>query len=250
MIRALALLASLALGGACSVPPLSLDGKACPCVESGYVCDTQTNRCLAANDGGGIIDSPIAESCLGAKSETELYQYAGMFDWQHQDATWTGGTEIRQSSAQVMDSYAFKTSAELTAAHDYHIISTMRIIQAGSGSPSLGVVLRAQLSAQDKSRYACTWLSKTHELRIEVTQGGNTTTLGSAAVAANVTIPTPFTMDASVTGSTLACCIRGITSAKIASVSDPAMAVTMGYPGLQTNRMEAAFGSFAVLKPN
>ena len=31
---------------------------------------------------------------------------------------------------------------------------------------------------------------------------------------------------------------------------DPAMTVTAGYPGLQTDRMQAAFGSFVVLKPN
>jgi hypothetical protein len=244
-------LALVALSGACSVPALSLDGKQCPCVEAGYVCDTLTNRCLATNDGGVIIDSPAATQCLSSPAnETELYRYAGMFDWQHEDNTWTGAAEITQSSSQIQNSYTYKTSSDLTAAKDYHVISSMRQVQPGSGEPSFGIVLRAQLDSQNKSRYACNWIGKLRELRVEVTQGGSMTTLGSAVVPAGAALPTSFTMEASVTGSTLACCIREISGARIMNAVDPAMAVTAGYPGLQTNRMSAAFGSFVVLKPN
>jgi hypothetical protein len=207
------------------------------------VCDELTNRCLATNDGGGIIDTPAATPCLPSVPETELYRYTGTFDWQHADPTWIGNTEIQ-------DSYAFKTSSELTAAHDYHVISSMRPVQTGTGPPSFGIVLRAQLSTQDKSRYSCSWIGKSRELRIEVTQGGSTSTLGSATIGASETVPASFTMEASVTGSTLACCIREIAGARIASAPDPNMAVTMGYPGLQTDRMQAAFASFVVLTPN
>jgi hypothetical protein len=206
-----------ALLAGCSVPALSLDGKQCPCVEAGYVCDELTNRCLATNDGGGIIDTPAATPCLPPVPETEIYRYTGMFDWQHADPTWIGDTEIQQTSTTAQDSYAFKTSSELAAVNDYHIISSMRPVQTGTGAPSFGIVLRAQLGTQDKSRYSCSWIGKSRELRIEVTQGGSTSTLGSALLGANETVPASFTMEASVTGSTLACCIREIAGARIAT---------------------------------
>jgi hypothetical protein len=78
----------LALVG-CSVPAVSLEGKQCPCVETGYVCDEVTNRCLPTNDGGGVIDTPAGTQCLPAVPETEIYRYTGMFDWQHVDNSWT-----------------------------------------------------------------------------------------------------------------------------------------------------------------
>jgi len=245
------LIAAIAALAGCSVPELSLDGKQCPCVETGYVCDTLTNRCLATNDGGGIIDSPSATQCLSSPaSETELYRYTGMFDWQHADPSWMGGTEITQTSTNAQNSYTYKTSAELAAASDYHVISSMRQVTPGTGTPSYGIVLRAQLSPQDKSRYSCNWIPKTRELRIDVTQGGSATNLATATVPANTALPTSFTMEASITGSTLACCIREIDAARITSAVDAAMVVGTGYPGLQTSRMAAAFGSFVVLRPN
>jgi len=245
-MRIVALAIALA---ACSVPSLSLEGKQCPCVDQGYVCDMDTNRCLATNDGGMIIDSPAATQCLPAVAETELYRYTGTFDWQHEDASWAGAAQITQSSTNAMDSYAFKTSSELAATANYHIISSMRITQNGTGTPSLGIVLRAQLNLQDKKRYTCTWIPKARELRIEST-GPSGMTLGSVIIAGSGQTPSNFTMEASVTGSTLACCIREISTARIASAIDGNMSAPMGYPGLQTNRMAAAFGSFVVLKPN
>ncbi|HEU4612442.1 MAG TPA: hypothetical protein VFS15_10210, partial [Kofleriaceae bacterium] len=144
----LALACAAAWLGGCSVPELSLDGKQCPCVEAGYVCDTLTNRCLATNDAGGIIDSPAATACLPSTSETELYRYTGTFDWQHADPSWTGAAEIVQASTTAQNSYTYKTSSDLAATADYHIVSTMRQVQPGMGTPSFGIVLRAQLSPQ------------------------------------------------------------------------------------------------------
>ena len=241
-------LAWLASAAACSVPELSLEGKQCPCVEDGYVCDVDTNRCLKTNDGGMIIDTPAATQCLPAANETEIYRYAGMFDWQHEDASWMGGAQITQTSSNAMDSYTFKTSSELTPVKDYHIISSMRLVQTGSGEPSLGIVLRAQLSLQDKNRYICSWIPKLRELRVEVAQGGNVASLASAVVASGGQLPTSFTMEAKVAGSTLACCIREIATARIMMATDTA--VMAGYPGVQTHRMQAAFASFVVLKQN
>jgi hypothetical protein len=232
-------IAIIACVAACSVPELELDGKQCPCIGEGYVCDEVTNRCLRTNDGGMIIDTPSATSCLPTAPEVEVYRYTGTFDWQHEDDSWMGAMEITQSSAQAQDTYAYKTSAELTAAPDVHVISSMREVRSGSGEPALGIVLRAQLSTQDKSRYACMWSTKTRDLFLEITQGGNTTRLAQVDVQGNT--PTSFTMEASVKGGTLACCIREIAAAKIMGVMNAT--VTAGYPGLQTKRMEAAFGT-------
>lgn len=244
-----AALVSTAVLAACAVPDVSLEGKQCPCIEVGYVCDQITNRCLATNDGGGIIDSPSATSCLTAPAaEVELYRYDGTFDWQHADSSWTGATEILQASTNAQNSYAYKTTADLTAAPDVHVISTMREIKGGAGEPALGIVLRAQLSLQTKERYACMWNSKARTLSLQVAQGGNLMTLQSVAVPGMEPLPKTVTMEASVTGSTLACCIREIADAKLADVVDTL--VTAGYPGLQTHRMQAAFGSFVVLRPN
>jgi hypothetical protein len=236
---------SFALLGACSVPALSLDGKQCPCVEAGYVCDTQTNRCLATNDGGAIIDSLAATPCLPTTGETEIYRYAGNFDWQSAAGMWAGTTEIAQTNKNAMDAYAYPTSSVLAATSDYHVISSMRQVGTGGGSPSLGIVLRAQLSPQDKARYACTWTPMTRELRLQSFTPN--AVLATSKVPDTVGVPTSFTMEASVKGSTLSCCIREIEGAGLINAVDAAMAVPTGYPGLTTTRMQAAFGSFVVL---
>lgn len=232
-------IAALLFVAACSVPGVSLEGKQCPCAD-GYVCDTPTNRCFPSNGDGGIIDSLSTTSCLGGSS-VEIYRYAGTFDWIDPSGTWTGGAEIKQTSAQVNNSYIFKTNAELTAVKDYRVIASMRPIREGN-APAYGVVLRAQLSTQDKSRYACTFLPKTKELVLE----SNATVIGSVGVSAtNTTMP--LTMEARVVGTTLACCLREYPAAKLMGIMNADVAA--GYPGLQTNRMEAAFGSFAVTQP-
>jgi hypothetical protein len=236
--------------GACSVPSLSLDGKQCPCSD-GYVCDELTNRCLATNDGGGIIDSPAATQCLPSPGgETEIYRYTGMFDWLHEHSSWTAMSgEIRQTSSSAQNSYTYKTSAELIAAANVRVISTMRETTAGNGTPTLGVVLRAQLSPQDKSRYTCSWVPKDRQLRIEVQSGaGSPTLLGAAAVAPSTTVPASLTMEAAIDGSSLSCCIRELPAARLTGIEDPAMTVGSGYPGVATNRMAAAFGSFVVFR--
>jgi hypothetical protein len=242
------LIAAGVVASACSVPPVSLEGKQCPCVEAGYVCDTLTNRCLAVNDGGMIIDTPAATQCLGTANETEIYRYTGTFDWQHVDPGWEGGTEITQTSASAQNTYAFKVSSELTAANDVHVISSMRQVELGSGMPAFGITLRAQLDLQDKNRYACMWSPKQRVLQLQVVQGGSVSTLRAMSIAGSASLPATFTMEASVTGSTLACCIREIEGAKLTGVMDATE--DTGYPGLETTRMQAAFGSFVVLKPN
>lgn len=225
---------------ACSVPDVSLEGKQCPCA-AGYVCDTPTNRCFAGNGDGGIIDSLSTTSCLGG-STTEIYRYAGTFDWVRTDATWGGGPEIKQTASNVSDSYTFNSTV---AANDYRVIATMRPIREGN-APAYGIVLRAQTSLQDRSRYACTFLPKLKELRLESTKSGNTLTIGTVMVAtANAT--EPLTMEARVVGATLACCLREFPAAKLTGIMNTD--ATAGFPGLQTNRMEAAFGSFAVTQP-
>ena len=100
-------------------------------------------------------------------------------------------------------------------------------------------MLRAQLSTQDKSRYACSFLPKTKQLVLE----SNTTTIGMVDIP-DASTTMPLTMEARVVGTTLACCLREYPAAKLTGIMNADVAA--GYPGLQTNRMEAAFGSFAV----
>jgi hypothetical protein len=243
VVRALAILVALT---ACSVPDVSLEGKQCPCTD-GFVCDTLTNRCLQGNGDGGIVDTPAATQCLPSiTGEAEIYRYMGTFDWQHADASWSGDTtEIRQDSSSVQNSYTYVTNALLTSAPNVRVIATMRELAAGTGTPELGVVLRAQLSAQDKSRYTCAWSSKDRALRIEEQSGGSSTTIAMGAVDAAATIPESVTMEASVQGNNLACCIRELPTARAMITSNT---VTSGYPGLGTNRLSAAFGSFVVFQ--
>ncbi len=224
---------------ACSVPGVSLEGKQCPCAD-GYVCDMPTNRCFPSNGDGGIIDSLATTSCLGG-STTEIYRYTGTFDWIDPTGTWTGGPEIKQTSANVNNSYVFKTNAELSAVKDYRVIASMRPIREGN-APAYGIVLRAQLSTQDKSRYACTFLPKTKQLVLESTA----TVIGMVGIP-DASTTMPLTMEARVVGTTLACCLREYPAAKLTGIMNADVAA--GYPGLQSNRMEAAFGSFAVTQP-
>ena len=156
MSGARSLLALALLLGACSVPALSLEGKQCPCVEVGYVCDTLTNRCLATNDGGGIIDTPSATQCLSSPaSETELYRYAGMFDWQHADNTWSGAAEITQTSSQIQNSYTYKTSSDLTAANDYHVISSAAASRASASCYARSSTRRTRAATRATGSASC-----------------------------------------------------------------------------------------------
>jgi hypothetical protein len=238
-MRALVLIALVA----CSVDPVSLEGKSCPCA-AGYVCDRPTNRCFLGNGDGGVIDTPGTTSCLGG-STNEIYRYAGMFDWIHEDASWKGMAEITQTSSQVQHSYTFKTNSDLTAVKDYKVTATMRQTMAGTGDPSMGIALRTQLATQDKQHYSCMWSFKSKTLSINETQGGNTVALMTKTITA-ATTTIPLTMEAKVVGSTVTCCIREYPMSMLTASSTT---VTAGYPGLETDRMAAAFGSFAVTQP-
>jgi hypothetical protein len=228
---------------ACSVPELSLEGKQCPCA-TGYVCDRPTNRCFPGNGDGGAIDSLGATSCLGG-STNEIYRYTGMFDWIHADTSWTGDAEIKQTSAQAQGSYTFKTSAELTAALDYKVTATMRATGPTMGSSYYGIALRTQLSTQDKNHYGCMFSHAAKEIWIEQTKAGNTSTLLAKPIP-EVSQLVPLTMEARIVGGKIDCCIREYPTANITVTNAD---ITAGYPGLETNRVQAAFGSFAVTQP-
>ena len=236
---------------ACSVPPLSLDGKQCPCAP-GYTCDQLTNICLASDGDGGIIDSRLAEQCLGAGTGAELYRYTGNFaaTWASEDTTWMGTAQITQSDKGKQDSFAFPTGS---IPNDYRVISTLKQTTGGPGTPSLGIVLRAQLTLGEQQRYACSWTPKNGELRIQVySSGGSATTLISALVdgaseTAQVTMEARVVTEATVPK--LSCCLREHTGARLMDFAHTTGAVTTGVPGLQTDRMAAAFGTFVVLGP-
>jgi len=120
----------------------------------------------------------------------------------------------------------------------------MRRLEDGNGTThEMGIVLRAQLSAMDKARYACMWSFDSKALTL--TSDQVSTPLATKMVN-EAGAPIPLTMEARVVGTTLACCIREFPSASITGMSTD---VAAGYPGVQTSRMRAGFGSFAVTQP-
>jgi hypothetical protein len=232
---------AVACVAACSVPPLSLEGKQCPCDSArGYVCDELTNRCLATNDGGGIIDTPAATQCtVNLGGETELYRYAGMFDWVDQGGTWSGTeTEIRQGD-KMASAFAYRTAANLGVTN-VRVISSMREIDQGNGGmPSIGITIRTTLDGS--TRYRCMWSSGMRRLAIL----RDDTILGQpATVPADAMLPATFTMEARAVGGTMACCIRELSTARVDAAMDSTIA--SGYPGLEAERKSAGFGSFVV----
>jgi len=230
--------AAFVLTAGCSVPPLSLEGKQCPCTGD-YVCDTLTNRCLQSNGDGGILDTPAATGCVAPlTNETELYRYTGMYDWSDQGGTWSGtATEIRQTD-KMAQAFAYRTSANLNVAN-VHVISSMRETAEGNGgTPGLGVVIRTKLDGS--ARYRC--MVQTGKLVIERQDSGGAATIGTPANTG--VLPSTFTMEASAVGGTLSCCIREAASARINAAMDAT--IPMGYPGLEVERKAAAFGSFVV----
>jgi hypothetical protein len=226
---------------ACSVPPLSLEGKGCPCAtEEGYVCDEITKLCLRTNDGGTIIDTPASESCLSPMAmATSQYQFGGgMLDWATRGGTWvTSGTEIRQTD-KMADALAYRTSADLRHTN-VHVISTMRETDEGNGgNPMLGIAFRISLDGQ--TRYRCA--VGAGQLYIERVDANGTAMVGTPATLP--TLPMTFTMEAAAIGSSLSCCIRGVTQARVMNATDTAIA--MGFSGLETERKAAVFPSFVV----
>jgi len=227
---------------ACSVAPVDLEGKQCPCV-AGYACDMTLNLCRPVNDGGGLIDSGSITPCLGTPG-MELYRYAGTFDWQKSDGSWTGGAQIVQNSGNAMDSYTFTTQPAELGTGNYRVIAAMK--PTGSGN-ALGIAMRAATGT--KNRYQCMWHAKDRELRLEY-HSSNSTTLGSVIVP-TASQTAGVTMEARITGSpaTLSCCLREYATAKLLDVQEGSAGVANGFPGLATDRAAATFPSFSVYAP-
>lgn len=234
-------LPAVALVAACSVPPLSLEGKQCPCTGD-YVCDDLTNRCLLGNGDGGIIDTPAATQCLAPlATESELYRYTGMFDWTDTGGTWTGNaTEIRQTD-EMANGFAYRTAANLNVAN-VRVISSMReTAQGNGGTPGFGITIRTTLDGA--ARYRCMWTTATKQLAIQREDAGGATPVGTP-VTVTGTPPATFTMEVSAAGPVLSCCIRELATARITNVMDAT--IMKGYPGLEVQRKAMAYSSFVV----
>jgi len=234
-----AALLSLVGLAACSVPPVSLDGKQCPCTD-GYVCDTLTNRCLAGVEGDGgivLVDSLIATSCTAAlANETELYRFTDTFDWAEQGGTWSGTASGITQSDKMANGFAYRTSASLNVPN-VRVISSMReTAQGNGGTPGLGITIRTTLDGS--TRYRCLLLTGTRQLALF----RDDVMIGTPA-ATGATLPTTFTMEASGVGGALSCCIREIPSARTTATDT---AIPTGFSGLEVQRKAAAYGSFVV----
>ncbi len=236
----------LAALAACSVPSVSLDGKACPC-PADYTCNQATNTCVRADDGG--TDGQILPSCLSGSTGATLYAFSGAttFDWQGTGGTWSGANGvIMQTDTSNTLSSRYTTHV---AATSYRVSTRMRQTGSSNQNGSIGVALRVQLTSP-KAHYECDWLPRAGILVIGKTNtGGNPTALMTQSVA-GADPNAAVTMDAQVSGTapaTLSCCLRELPAAKILNVSDADFAA--GPPGLTADRMAGEFTGYQVTQP-
>jgi hypothetical protein len=61
----------LALLAACTVTPLDLDGKACPC-PTGYACSSITSSCVAGSSTPGLVQQATATATTGSPLSVSL----------------------------------------------------------------------------------------------------------------------------------------------------------------------------------
>jgi hypothetical protein len=124
----------LALTG-CSVDPVQLDGRACPCV-AGWVCDS-TNRCVPA-DGGGADATPDAADASDAADAADAFDAGTLiFDEEFDggtldmnkwvaagDGTWTiQGGYGAQTNGNANEAILY--AKNFTSATDYHVVARM-----------------------------------------------------------------------------------------------------------------------------
>jgi hypothetical protein len=233
-------LAVLALAG-CSVPPLSLDGKDCPCA-SGYTCNTATNKCVAMTDAKMPPDTPPGPSCLGSMPSGPLYSdnfdTGSLTGWTTTTMWAQTGGQLVQSDTNDMDAYAVAPAS--TAAR---VIADMTGAAGGMG---MGIVVRAQ-PGQPRQHYECIWEpGPPGALLLRVTNNG-----GAPSTLAQMAFTSPgatvkYTMELSVDSTqTLHCCLDGVSGVTLTARDDQDMYI-MGGPGLATVQMHASFDNFAV----
>lgn len=221
----------------CTVPPLELAGKSCPCV-SGYTCDTATNTCVAGQTAS-CLASPIGAE----RYSTSFDDFAG---WTQGAGSWTvqAGTAV-QSDRTSDFAYAFRPTL---ADSDYRIISTFRVLEQGTGdSVSPEISARVQLDGSG-GQYHCNWDPFAGGFSIMYSASPIENGFLQQVFLNVFEIPDYdpmawFTMEFQVRGSRLDCCVRGVGGAA-GFVNDTRFAT--GAPGMKTFMTSAAYDDYFV----
>jgi hypothetical protein len=228
---------ALLLAG-CSVADVSLDGKECPCA-TGYTCQVATNTCVA--DHGDAT-----ASCLPGTPGPLLYgsELDDLDGWDFGGGTWMAqdGNAMQMDAAAKL-SFAYPHSV---SAADYRIVSSFRALDGGASS---ALELAARIGDGGPAhQYHCNWdpLGGAFQLMYTLEAGDNGVLVSTQLDLAQ--LPgydphAPVTMELEVAGGALACCLREIPAAALAT-SDARFAA--GHPGLKTYEMTGAYDYFHV----
>jgi hypothetical protein len=223
--------------GACSVPPLDLGGKPCPCVDN-YVCVAGTCQRSTIDAAGDAAD----ESCLGPPG-AELYSFTGTFDWAQAGGSWSAsGQQITQTGMAGSLAVAYEQAVSATS---YRVTTTVSAPADGANG-ELGVALSVSNGGEDL--YECMLAAANTQLAVKLDSQGNRSTLGSVAVPAGIGASVTMEANLTTTGGnpTISCCLRGLASAKLLGIVDSSGSVGSGPPGLATFHTAATFDTFVV----
>jgi hypothetical protein len=235
-VRPFPRLALIALAAGCSIPPLSLADKSCPCA-SGYTC---SDAGICVPNGSSGSDGPASLSCLGTDPQAAPLisdPFEGtMLNLAIGAGTWadTGGQAV-QSDAAANLAFAYASSTELAAQR-----VTVELHPQGSGG-GLGIAFRVGLG--QKTQYDCVWDPANHLLRLQQTNnGGQPAPLATQPVPDADPASTPL-MEVLAQSSTLTCCLRNVAGSKFTATSTM---YPMGYGGLVTVDQAAAFDNLSI----
>jgi len=253
---------------ACSIGPVDLAGKQCPCAD-GWTCDTATNTCVggpadapsiadasadappgtpdAANPPDARVDAMPGATCLGAAGGELLFDdFPDLIGWTTTGGVWTAvASEALQSNATTQLAYAYP--AGTSGFVDYRVTTEVRKI-AGTGT------IQASLRIQNGNdgQYQCAWNPNTGAIAIQWqrTNGNLGGTLASLTVDTSG-IPgydplAPVTIETQAVGTQLSCCVLEVPGTMLSTADNR---YDDGSPGVKTAGASAAFGTFRVNAP-
>jgi len=257
---------------ACSIGPLDLTGKQCPCAE-GWTCDVGTNTCVggpadapvvydaridappgtpdapfdATSPADARVDAAPGTTCLGAPGAELLFDdFPDLIGWTTQGGTWAAVTsEAVQSNVTTQLAYAYP--AGTTTFTDYRVTTEARRV-AGTGL----IQAAARIRSSDDGQYACGWDADSGAFSI-VWQRTNGNLGGTIATMTIDTSGIPgydpagvFTIEFQAVGSQLSCCIREVPGSMLSQTDTR---YPTGAPGIRTSLASVAFGTFRVNSP-
>lgn len=270
MMRVAIVLAGCA-ASACSVGPLDLTGKQCPCAD-GWTCDLGTNTCVGGPSDAPVVadaridappgtpdappdarspdarvDATPGTTCLGAPGAELLFDdFPDLIGWSTSGGTWSAvASEAIQSNISTALAYAFP--AGTSSFTDYRVTIEARRV-AGTGL----IQAASRIQAGDDGQYACGWDADSGQFSI-VWQRTNGNLGGTIASMTIDTTGIPgydpagvFTIEFQAVGTQLSCCIREVPGSMLAHTDNRYLS---GSPGIRTSLASVAFGTFRVNSP-